>query len=39
LKELAKKIAEASGGLLGYLSVSYEESKMIELKAITDPSK
>jgi len=39
LKELAKKIAEASGGILGYLSVSYEEQKLIELKMITDPDK
>ena len=39
LKDLAKKIAEASGGVLGYLSVSYEESKLIELKMINDPSK
>lgn len=38
LKELAKKIAEASGGILGYLSVSYEESKLIELQMIKDPS-
>lgn len=37
LKELAKKIAEASGGVLGYLSVSYEESKLMELKMINDP--
>lgn len=39
LKDLAKKIAEASGGILGYLSVSYEESKLIELKMINDPGK
>lgn len=38
LKELAKKIAEASGGILGYLSISYEEQKLIELKMIKDPS-
>lgn len=38
LKEMAKKIAEASGGVLGYLSVSYEESKLIELNMIKDPS-
>lgn len=37
LKELAKKIAEASGGVLGYLSVSYEESKLMELRMINDP--
>ena len=39
LKELAKKIAEASGGILGYLSVGYEESKLLDLKMINDPSK
>ncbi|MFT6881769.1 MAG: hypothetical protein ACI83W_000737 [Marinoscillum sp.] len=38
LKELAKKIAEASGGVLGYLSISYEESKLVELQMIKDPS-
>ncbi len=37
LKELAKKIAEASGGVLGYLSVSYEESKLMELNMVKDP--
>ena len=39
LKDLAKKIAEASGGVLGYLSVSYEESKLMDLRMINDPSK
>lgn len=39
LKDLGKKIAEASGGILGYLSVSYEESQYLELKMIKDPSK
>ena len=38
LKDLAKKIAEASGGVLGYLSVSYEESKLMELKMINEIS-
>jgi hypothetical protein len=38
LKELAKKIAEASGGVLGYMSVSFEEQKLMELKMINDPS-
>ncbi|WP_370087070.1 hypothetical protein [Ekhidna sp.] len=36
LKDLAKRIAEASGGVLGYLSVSYEESKLMELKMIKE---
>ncbi len=38
LKDFAKKIAEASGGILGYMSVGYEESKYIELKMIKNPS-
>lgn len=38
-KDLAKKIAEASGGILGYLSVSYEEERLMELGMIKDPSK
>lgn len=39
LKDFAKKIAEASGGILGYMSVGYEESKYIELKMIKNPVK
>ncbi len=39
LKDLAKKIAEASGGILGYLSVSYEEQTLMDLKMINDPQK
>lgn len=38
LKDLAKKIAEASGGVLGYLSISYEESRLMELKMIKEIS-
>lgn len=38
LKDLSKKIAEASGGLMSYLTISYEESKLIELKMLKDPS-
>ena len=30
-------IAEASGGLLGHMSVSYEEAKLMELEMIKDP--
>lgn len=37
LKELAQRIAEASGGVLGYLSVSFEESQLVDLKMIHDP--
>lgn len=39
LKDFAKRIAEASGGILGYMSIGYEESKLIELKMIKDPRK
>jgi hypothetical protein len=39
LKDMAKRVAEASGGILGYLSVSYDEAKLVELKMIDDPSK
>ncbi len=39
LKELAKRIAEASGGVLGYLSVSFEESQLVDLKMIHEPKK
>jgi len=38
LKDLAKKIAEASGGVLSYLTISYEEAKLMELKMLQDPS-
>ena len=38
LKDMAKRVAEASGGILGYMSVSYEEAKMLELEMINDPS-
>lgn len=37
IKDLAKKIAEASGGLLGYMAVGYEESKLINLSMIKEP--
>lgn len=39
IKDIAKKIAEASGGVLGYMAIGYEESKLIELNMINDPSK
>lgn len=38
LKDIAKKIAEASGGILGYMSVGYEESKFIDLKMLKNPA-
>ena len=39
LKDMAKQVAEASGGVFGYMSVGYEESKVVDLKMIKDPSK
>lgn len=36
-RELARHIAEASGGFLGYLSVNFEESRLIKLPMIDDP--
>lgn len=38
LKDLARKIAEASGGVLGYMAVGQEESRFIGLNMIIDPS-
>ena len=38
VKDIAKKIAEASGGVLGYMAIGYEESKLIGLKMINDPA-
>lgn len=37
LKDFAKQIAEASGGILNMLSVSVEESKYMQLKMIRNP--
>ena len=39
IKGIAKKIAESSGGLLGYMAVGYEESKLIALDMVKDPAK
>ena len=38
MKDIAKKIAKSSGGVLGYISVDYEESKLMELKMIKNPA-
>lgn len=38
LKEFAKRIAEASGGVLGYMAIDYSEAKLIDLKMIREPS-
>jgi hypothetical protein len=37
IKDFAKHIAEASGGILGYMAVSYEEAQFLDLKMINDP--
>ncbi|MGM0580385.1 MAG: hypothetical protein ACQETL_06885 [Bacteroidota bacterium] len=37
MKDIAKKVAEAAGGVFGYLSIGYEESKLIDLKMIKVP--
>ncbi|MEM9857155.1 MAG: hypothetical protein AAF843_07355 [Bacteroidota bacterium] len=39
IRDIARKVAEASGGVLGYMAVGYEESKFVELNMIKDPSK
>jgi len=39
IKDLANKIAESSGGVLGFMSVSYAESKLIKLDMIKDPQR
>ena len=39
LKDLAVKIANASGGVMGLLAVGYEESKVVGLKMINNPAK
>ena len=36
-RELAKRVAEASGGVLGYLSINFNEAKLIKLSMIDDP--
>lgn len=37
MKQLARHIAEASGGVLGYLSVDKEESKYMDLPMVKNP--
>ncbi|NOS94668.1 MAG: hypothetical protein HOP30_22380 [Cyclobacteriaceae bacterium] len=38
LREIAQKIAESSGGLLGMKSIGNEEAKYVNLPMITDPA-
>jgi hypothetical protein len=39
MKDIAKRIAKASGGVLGYISVDHEKSKLMELKMIKNPAR
>ncbi len=39
IKDIAKKIVTASGGILGYITIHYQEQKLIDLKMIKEPSK
>jgi len=38
LKDLAKKVAEASGGILGFMTVAKAEAALVELTMIKNPS-
>jgi len=37
MKNFAKGVAESSGGVFGYMTVSYEESKLVDLPMIHNP--
>lgn len=37
MQDIAKRVAEAAGGVFGYMSIGYEESKLIGLKMIKVP--
>lgn len=39
MKDIAQRIAKASGGILGYISVGYEESKWLDLRMIKNPAR
>ncbi len=39
MKDIAQRIASASGGILGYMAVNYEEQKLMELRMIRNPAK
>jgi hypothetical protein len=38
MKDIAHRIAKSSGGILGYIAVGYEESRLLELKMIRNPT-
>ena len=37
MKDLAKSVAEASGGIMGFMAVGYDESKLVGLEMIKEP--
>ncbi len=37
MRDIAKKVAESAGGVFGYLSIGYEESKLVGLKMLNTP--
>jgi len=39
IKDIAKRIATASGGILGYMTIDHHERKLMDLKMIKDPAK
>ena len=39
IKDIAKRIATSSGGILGYMTIDHHERKLIDLKMIKDPAK
>jgi hypothetical protein len=39
MKDIAKRIATASGGILGYMAIDYQEQKLMELRMIRNPAK
>ncbi len=38
MRDIAKKVAESAGGVFGYLSIGYEESKLVGLKMLKIPA-
>ncbi len=38
IRDIAKKIASASGGVLGYMAIGFEESKLVDLHMVNNPA-
>ncbi len=38
MRDIAKKVAESAGGVFGYMSIGYEESKLIGLRMLKMPA-